>query len=131
MSRVIEVQADKKFRITIPDDAVLSFGPFSPPPTGKYAAEPRVSHWDQESKAGTLRVYSHGKKDILACFAHVRSFRDLSIGMEVEEMQLKGETVWHSDEKGYHKKSETSATKGWVTPQLEAPEEHDELDPFA
>jgi len=117
MSRTILVHGDEKFQIEIPDDAELTFGPWSPPTK----AEDRGFRSD-EQRRGTLRVYSATKKQILAVFAGVTSFRDISqITYQKEIVQLKGmtTTIWESDD-GAHKASTTSderSTRRWV-PEL-------------
>lgn len=49
--KTILVEGEKTFRITVPDDAAITFGgPWSPPSKdGGFR--------DQESKRGTLRIY--------------------------------------------------------------------------
>ena len=118
MSRTILVQeTDGKFQIEIPDDAELTFGPWSPP-----TKEDRGFRSD-EQRRGTLRVYSHKKAEILACFAGVTSFRDVSrVSYRREVVQLKGETLWESDEHGYQTSSREKRERAWV------PELHDSGD---
>lgn len=113
MTRKILVQADKKFIVDVPDDAVLSFGPWSPPTE-------KNKPYDYESKKGTLRVYSHKKADILAVFSGVTSFRDLSIGYAEEIAREEGATIWKDDEKGYYRQSKVKSSRQWVTPSIDA-----------
>lgn len=130
MTRTLLVEGKKTFRINIPDDARVTFGPFSPPTgEGKYGG-------GEKALAGTLRVYSHGTKTtetVLAVFTDVRGFRDLS-AVEYEERVATEEvrTVWKSDQNGY--KSEVSGKVGgqWVsdTALLGSGEEADGGDSF-
>jgi hypothetical protein len=111
--RTLLVEGKKTFRIGIPDDARVTFGPFSPPTAeSKYSGE--------KALAGTLRVYKGGttktSENILAVFTDVRSFRDLS-SVEYEERVATEEvrTVWKTDKDGY--RSEVSGKVGgqWVS----------------
>lgn len=109
MSRTIEVNGEKKFRIEIPDDAELTFGPWSPP-----TKEDRGFR-NEEQRRGTLRVYNAGKKQIIGVFAGVTAFRDLSvIGYAEEVVRLEGETLWKSDENGYQTESKQAGKRAWV-----------------
>lgn len=117
MSRTILVTArSKKFQITIPDEAVLTFGPWSPPVKNK--------PWREDESAGTLRVYTDAKKtDQLAMFSGVESFRDTSIEYMEEVLVQKGATVWESDEKGYVTEDKRQGSRQWVNPELPSPRE--------
>lgn len=109
--RKILVQADKKFVLSVPDDASLTFGPWSPPKTeGRFSGE--------EAKRGTLRVYSANKKDILGVFSGVISFRDLTLGYAEEIAKEEGATIWKDDEKGYYRESKVKRENEWTTPAL-------------
>jgi hypothetical protein len=91
--RVLLVEADKIFRITIPDDAKVTFGPFSPPTKGR-------PYGSNESR-GTLRIYQGSKDNIIACFAGVSSFRELSMQYAEQVAKEEGATIWKDDDKGY------------------------------
>jgi hypothetical protein len=110
--RQILVLGEKKFKLSIPDDAELTFGPWSPPKNDERQA------WAQDAKRGTLRVYTAKKKDILAVFSGVAGFRDLSIGYAEEALVQKGETIWHDDDQGYHRESKSHGEKKWTVPEL-------------
>jgi hypothetical protein len=115
-TRRILVTADhKKFIVTVPIDSVLSFGPFSPPTAAN------KSHWPEEDRRGTLRVYSAKKADILAVFSGVTMFRDLSIGYAEEVAKTEGDSLWKDDDKGYVRKVQTRTQKAWVVPELDSP----------
>lgn len=121
MSRTLLVFKDsgKKFRITIPDDAMLTFGPFSPP-----SKNDRGGGFDNPGRAvGTLRVYTGSKENVLAVFAGVRGFRDMSIEYEEEVAVEEGATIWKSDKDGYTREEKVSRKAEWVDPvlELEAP----------
>jgi hypothetical protein len=111
--RRILITADKKFIITVPDDATLTFGPWSPP-----TDENRKMGYGREEKRGTLRVYEKGlKSKIVAVFSGVTSFRDMSIGYAEEVVKEEGATIWKDDEKGYYRESKVKSVKEW-TPEL-------------
>lgn len=115
MPRKILVQSDnKEFSITIPDDATLTFGPWSPP-----SEKGKGESWSHEAKRGTLRVYAHGKKEILAVFSGVTSFRDISIGFAEKIAVETGNSIWRDDETGYFRESKVQRTSGWITPALD------------
>ncbi len=101
------VFGEKTFKITIPDDAKITFGPFSPPTKHGYSAN--------ESRAkGTLRIYKGTKDNIVACFAGVSGFRDLSLNYAEEIAKEEGATIWKSDEQGYTREEKVSAKKEWI-----------------
>lgn len=114
MARQLLVEGTKTFRITIPDDAKVTFGPFSPP-TEKNFRSP-------EQLKGTLRVYEGGKtktsESVLAVFTDVRSFRDLSV-IDYEEQVIveKGSTVWESDKDGYKREERLRRSSKFIDAQ--------------
>lgn len=114
--RTILVQGWKKFQLTVPDDATLTFGPWSPPNSVK--DEP--AYRDQESKRGTLRVYGPGKKECLAVFSGVTSYRDMSLGYAEEVVKEEGATIWRDDERGYYRDAKVERKVAWEPfgPQL-------------
>jgi hypothetical protein len=107
------VFGDKRFQITIPDDAKVTFGPWSPPKERGFDSN--------ESKRGTLRVYGRTKEDVLAVFAGVMGFRDLSIEYMEEVAVEEGATVWKSDAHGYVREEKHSMKREWETPELVEP----------
>jgi hypothetical protein len=114
MSRTLLVfgDRDKEFRITIPDEAKVTFAPWSPPPRDGRA-------WEPEAKTGTLRVYEGSEKNILAVFSGVRGFRDIKIGYLEKVYREEGSTVWRDDEHSYVRDSKVSRQSEWVVPALE------------
>ena len=110
--REILVFGDKTFKIRVPDEAKLTFGPFSPP-RGRTAGNMQWGEGSTQSQ-GTLRIYGRTKDDILACFAGVRGFRDLSMGYAEEIAREEGSTIWKDDEKGYVRENKAVRTKEWV-----------------
>lgn len=109
--RELLVFGDKTFKIRVPDYAQVTFGPFSPPPRG---GGRNFGEYPDSAKAGTLRVYGRTKKDILACFAGVRGFRDLSIGYAEEVAREEGAVLWKDDEKGYTREDKVKRSKEWI-----------------
>lgn len=119
--RRILVQADKKFILTVPDEATLTFGPWSPPSKDKEANYSRHS----DDKRGTLRVYNGAATaaNIMGVFSGVISFRDMSLGYAEEVAKEEGAVIWKDDEKGYYKESKVSSQREWVVPALPVSEE--------
>jgi len=115
--REVLVFGDKNFKIRIPEDARLTFGPFSPPPRGNQRG---MGEWSDGAKAGTLRVYGKTQKDVLAVFSGVRGFRDLSVGYAEEVAREEGATVWKDDEKGYVREEKRSLKREWVEGEVKA-----------
>lgn len=106
--RKILIHADKTFIVTVPDDATLTFGPWSPP---NKDAQPG---YKLDKNRGTLRVYEKGLKSrILACFSDVMSFRDMSIGYAEEVAREEGATIWKDDENGYYREAKVSRKRSW------------------
>ena len=79
MSRTILVDGNKIFRITIPDEAKVTFGPWSPP------SDKTNYDRSEAARSGTLRVYADksASASILGVWSGVKSFREE--GLEYEE----------------------------------------------
>lgn len=125
MKRELLVFGPKTFKVTIPEDSRITFGPWSPP-TGaeKYATSERAL-------VGTLRIYQGKTKtseDVIGVFSGVTGFRDLSLGYAEEVAKEEGATIWKDDEKGYVRETKVKREKAWVVPQLPAPAEDEEED---
>ncbi len=117
MSRQLLVTGQKTFRITIPDESRVTFGPWSP--------GAKESNYGDSALKGTLRIYEKGEKSsILAVFSGVTSFRDLNaLGYAEQVVIEEGSTVWKDDEKGYVRESKVSQTNEWIAPVLPEPRE--------
>ena len=118
--RTLLVFGRKTFKITIPPDAKVTFGPFSPPNTNGR------ENWVSSGRAeGTLRVYQGTKENIIACFVGVNGFRDLSLEYAEEIAKEEGATIWKSDQHGYEREEKVSRRREWAndTLLLEAPNE--------
>lgn len=117
MSKQLLVFGHKTFKITVPDEAKITFGPWSPA-TGS-------ERYQVSDKAlnGTLRVYQSSKAgaSILAVFSGVTGYRDLSLGYAEEVAREEGAVVWKDDEQGYVREERVSARREWIEPQIEAP----------
>lgn len=112
MARTLLVYGDKTFKITIPDDAKVTFAPFSPPRRG-------YNNNDTYNPVGTLRVYKT-EKNILACFSGVHGFRDLDLNYAEEVAKEEGATIWKDDEKGYMRETKVQGVKEWTAPEISA-----------
>ena len=88
----------KTFKIVIPDEAKITFGPWSPP-TG----ESKYNTPSEKSLSGTLRVYENGKSgaSVLAVFSGVSGYRDTALEYSEIVAREEGAVIWKSDEKGY------------------------------
>lgn len=119
MPRELLVFGDKTFKIGIPDDAKITFGPWSPP-TGQHSGR---GFGDPQHRTGTLRIYQGSKENIVACFAGVWGFRDLTLDYSEEVAKEEGATIWKSDQDGYVREDKISRTKEWTSgsvPAIEA-----------
>ncbi len=113
--RQLLVYGAKTFKISVPDEAKITFGPWSPPRT-------KDSKWTEPmdtGRGGTLRVYLKSKDNIIACFSNVHGFRDLSLPYAEEVAKEEGATIWKDDEQGYVRESKMALKKEWVQPQIE------------
>lgn len=117
MSRTILVFGQKTFKLVVPDDAKLTFGPWSPP-TGENKYSGQVS---DRALVGTLRIYRGTKstENILAVFSGVTGFRDLSLDYAEEVAKEEGATIWKSDQNGYEREEKVNRERRWITPELE------------
>lgn len=108
--KTILVQADKKFKITVPDDVKITFGPWSP------GRKDKTTAFDVSAvnNGGTLRVYD-ATGNILCCFAHVTSFRDISLDYSEQVVVEEGATIWNSDQSGYKREHKQAAREEWVS----------------
>jgi hypothetical protein len=129
--RQLLVFGDKTFKIEIPDDAKITFGPWSPP------TQRQDSHaWHQSGRStGTLRVYQGSKENIVALFAGVTGFRDLSLSYAEQVAVEEGASIWRDDQEGYVREDKVSRRRSWSPgdtgpPQLEVVVEDEDEIPF-
>jgi len=117
MPREIIVFGAKTFKFTLPDEARLTFSPWSPP-----SAKGRNFGYEDGGggrAAGTLRIYKgSGDKDILACFSGVTGFRDMSLNVLEQVTVQQGDTVWKDDGNNYSRQSKEARTKEWRLAEL-------------
>jgi hypothetical protein len=105
--RELLVFGETTFKIEVPDDAKITFGPFSPPSRGDV-------NWQGSGRAtGTLRIYRGSKENIVALFAGVTGFRDLSLSYAEQVAKEEGATIWKDDEEGYVREDKVSRRKEW------------------
>lgn len=120
----------KMVKLTIPEDARVTFGPFSPPSAkqDRYAVG--------GNNIGTLRVYGPGtetKASILAVLSNVTGFRDMSlVDYEEEVAREEGAVMWKSDKDGYKREEKVKRSSEWVNPTalIDSPNFDDEEIPF-
>jgi hypothetical protein len=97
--RTLLIQAtDGEYKVTIPAGARITFGPtipFAPKMQGGF-------HNPGADRGYSLRVYTTAKNDsLIAVFAGVGSFRDITIPHAKLVIREAGKSVWKSDEEGY------------------------------
>ena len=112
MPRQLLVLGDKNFKVTVPDDAKITFGPWSPPPKRGSGGH----GWEAGDKRGTLRIYQGTEKNVLAVFSGVHGFRDLTLGYAEEVAREEGSIIWKDDEKGYVRENRVASKKEWIEP---------------
>lgn len=104
------VFGEKTFKIKVPDDAKITFGPFSPPTKDR-------NDWMASGRAlGTLRIYKGSKDNIIGVFSGVKGFRDLSMEYEEEVAREEGAIIWKSDKDGYKREEKVQRHSDWVEP---------------
>ncbi len=115
--RKLLVFGEKTFKIEVPSEAKITFGPWSPP-----SATVKTVAYDRSDRAlsGTLRIYESSKAgaSVLAVFSGVNGYRDLSMGYAEEIAVEEGARIWKSDQHGYEREEKVSAKREWVTPEL-------------
>lgn len=85
--------SEGEFKVEVPDEVGITFGPDIP-------YEDKQSAYGRKSYS--LRIYSDSnKKGLLAVFAEVKWFRDLSIKHSRLIIREEGKSMWKSDEHGY------------------------------
>ena len=96
----------KQFKVTVPDESTITFGPFSPPTKNGYS---------DGSAKGTIRVYQGSSKtNIIACFSGIISFRDLSLGYSEQIAKEEGAVIWKDDKDGYVREEKLNIKKDWI-----------------
>ena len=116
MSREILVFGAKTFKVSVPDGAKVTFGPWSPPTgEGKYQVSEKALN-------GTLRIYESTKtgSGILAVFSGVTGFRDTGLEYSEEVAREEGAIIWKSDKDGYQREEKVNRTADWISPQIGA-----------
>jgi hypothetical protein len=117
MTKELLVFGTKTFRISVPDTAKVTFGPWSPPGNGE-------SKYSMTEKAlnGTLRIYETPKAgaSVLAVFSGVTGYRDTSIDYAEEVTREEGAIIWKSDRNGYEREEKVKKNRKWTDPQLES-----------
>lgn len=109
-TRQLLVIADKTFRITVPADAKITFGPWSPPKGQNYDVARNIE------MGGTLRIYD--EKNVIAVFSKVVSYRDVALPYAEQVAKEEGATIWKDDETGYVREHKVSSRNEWIEPKL-------------
>ena len=110
--REIIVFGDKTFKLRVPDDARVTFAPWSPPKGGENFGR-------GGTLAGTLRVYKT-EKDILGVFSGVAGFRDSKLDYSELVTKEEGASIWKSDEHGYEREEKVHRHLAWDEDPLPA-----------
>jgi len=99
--------AKGEFKVTIPSDARLTFGPNVP-----YAKGQQVNY----SQGYALRIYRGPKKseDLMAVFSSVEWFREETLDVSRLVVREAGKAVWKSNEKGYSVQEAVHRDETWV-----------------
>ena len=105
MTREILVDGAKTFKIQVPDDAKITFGPWSPPSVKQTAVS-------QSQLTGTLRIYKG--TSVIAVFSGVTGYRDLSMEYQEQVAKEEGATIWKSDKDGYKREEKVSRSHEWL-----------------
>lgn len=96
-SLILYLNNGKEKKIVVPKEAKLTFGPGIPGP--RTINQGSFTSNDREY---CLRVYVGDKESgLIAVFAGIREFRDLSIACDEMVIREAGNTVWRNDETGY------------------------------
>lgn len=108
----------EEFRITVPENSTMTFGPWSPP-KGE-------NRYGDRALSGTLRVYRGAKQSanqILAVFSGVASFRDVGAVNYAEKVAVEeGATLWKSDQNGYERSEKVQRQDYWTDEEQPAPQ---------
>lgn len=86
--------AEGEFKVTVPPDAKLTFGPAIPGPSKSRGYEPSRMEY-------AVRIYKGSKENLLAVFTGVYNFRDIEMPVAKLIVREAGKSVWKSDETGY------------------------------
>ncbi len=116
VARTLIVFGAKTFKITIPDEAKVTFGPWSPPDKAARG------YTDTSGKGmnGTLRVYESKAPNasVMAVFSNVTGYRDTSLLYEEEVAREEGAIIWKSDQDGYKREEKVNRSSTWTAPQI-------------
>lgn len=109
--KTLLVFGEKTFKITVPNSAKITFGPFSPPRKGQ-------SHpYHEQQLAGTIRIYEG--KNVVAVFTHVTGYRDLSLEYVEQVAKEEGSIIWKSDNNGYIREEKQARKQEWEPAQIQ------------
>jgi hypothetical protein len=108
--RTLLVEGNKTFKVTIPDDAKVTFGPWSPGEKNNYEGA--------NARTGTLRVYADksASASILGVWSGVKSFREVTLEYSEQVAKEEGAIIWKSDKDGYNREEKVSRAVDWNDP---------------
>lgn len=99
----------KKFKVTIPTNWKVTFGPWAPPSAknnDRYGPS-------REQLAGTLRIYEG--TSIRACYTPVVSFYSMDLDMKHLQTITKGDLTWVEDSEGNSEHNQkVLVEKNWI-----------------
>lgn len=99
--RTYEIVAGReKYRVTVPDDWKVTFGPVAPGARGY--ADLALRFWEAENKQRAI-------------FRNVDSFRDLSIPYSRQLTSKSGESSWSEDDSGYEMSEHVNIETEWIS----------------
>lgn len=98
---------DGRYRITIPTSYKVTFGPVA------VGGKLRNGGWGEPGGSMALRIYESDIKQ-RAVFTGVKSFRDMSILLQREEVKVKGSNEWVSSEDLSESKQSQIVERQWV-----------------
>lgn len=111
--KTLLVFGEKTFRITVPANSKITFGPWSPFKGDKSGG----LGFSERALNGTLRIYDTSK-NVIAVFSGVTGYRDVSLNYAEQVAKEEGAVIWKSDQSGYEREDKVVRKNEWVAPQL-------------
>lgn len=105
--KTLLVFGEKTFKITVPDESKITFGPWSPP-KGE-----RTTMMSDAALRGTLRIYDKDK-NVIAVFSGVSGYRDAALNYSEQVAKEEGAVIWKSDQEGYQREEKVKRKEEWI-----------------